>query len=367
MGGEGVKKLMNGQLTVQDALALSDPIFIDLRAPLEYGKGTIPGAVNIPLFDDQEREIIGTTYKRDRHEAHTQGVAFAAPKLPQLFAAIEGHSRKGIPVLFCWRGGQRSKVLHGLLKSLNVDVYRLQGGYKAYRKYILERLESETLQKPVYVLNGLTGVGKTAVLEVLESMGCPVVDLEALAAHRGSLFGHLGINLQRSQKDFDALLLNHLDELKNSSHIIVEGEGKRIGPVYLPDFFFQAMLEGKHILLSAPLHVRVERILETYNPKDEADLREVKQAILSLEKYTGPKNVKLFLQLLDEGQTYELVSLLCSQYYDRLYNDSDPEKKPFLAKVDSSDPHQAASKIRELIETQQCEPVATIMSKIERS
>ena len=341
---------MNGQLTVQEALALDDPIFIDLRAPSEYRKGTIPGAVNIPLFDDREREIIGTLYRQDQQEARSRGVALASPKLPHLYAAIEAHSRAGTPVLFCWRGGQRSKVLYELLKSLHVEAYRLHGGYKAYRRFILDRLDNERLQKPVYVLNGLTGVGKTLILNMLEQMDCPVIDLEGLAGHRGSLFGHLGIAQQCSQKDFDALLLKRLDELEHSPYLAVEGEGKRIGPVTLPNFLFQAMQAGKHILLAAPLYVRVQRILGTYSPRDEADLQAVKHAVLSMEKYTGRKNVELFLQLLEEGSFHELVSLLCSHYYDRLYDDSNPQKRHFLLEVDSTNPQQAAREIRQFIE-----------------
>lgn len=344
---------MNNELTIREALALTNRIFIDLRAPLEYQKGTIPGAVNIPLFDDHEREVIGTLYKENRQEARTRGIAFAAPKLPRLFAAIEEFSHTGTPVLFCWRGGMRSKVLYNLLTALGVKTCRLKNGYKAYRRFILDRLDNETLNKPVYVLNGLTGVGKTAVLEVLGQSGYPVIDLEGLAYHRGSMFGHLGIKEQRSQKDFDALLLKRLDELYDSPYIIVEGEGKRIGPVYLPDFFYQAMLEGEHILLTAPLHIRVQRILETYRPKTGEELKAVREVILSLEKYTGRKNVQAFLQLLKEGNTYELVKQLCIKYYDRLYNDSDPAKKNFISTVDSSNPQEAAAKIADFINMQQ--------------
>ncbi len=352
---------MNGQLTVKEALALNDPVFIDLRAPLEYRKGTIPGAVNIPLFDDREREIIGTLYKQDQQEARSRGVALASPKLPHLYAAIEEHSRFGTPVLFCWRGGQRSKVLYELLKSLHIETYRLHGGYKAYRRFILDRLNTEKLQKPVYVLNGLTGVGKTLILNMLDQMGCPVIDLEGLAGHRGSLFGHLGIMQPCSQKDFDALLLKRLDELERSSCLVVEGEGKRIGPVTMPNFLFQAMQEGKHILLTAPMDVRVQRILETYSPRDEADLQAVKNAVLSLEKYTGRKNVALFLQLLEEGNIHELVSLLCSHYYDRFYDDSNPQKKHFQLAVSSSNPQQAAQKIQQFIEAD-CKVTCTVDS-----
>lgn len=343
------KKRTEGEMNIGEVLALANPVFIDLRSPVEFVKGTIPGAVNLPLFDDEERETIGTVYKHDPEEARKQGVAFVSPKLPKLLSAIEEQGRKGIPVLFCWRGGQRSKVLFNLLRSLGLEAYRLEGGYKAYRRYVLERLERSTVNKPVYVLNGLTGSGKTEVLQLLQQMGCPVIDLEGLAGHRGSLFGHLGIARQRSQKDFDALLLQRLDELEQAPYLLVEGEGKRIGPVYVPDFFFKVMLEGNHILLTAPLEQRVQRILREYTPHSDTDRQQVEQALLALGKYVGAKTVQLYRQLLHAGNYFELVSLLCSKYYDRLYDDSNPRKRSFQLVVDSSDAARAAEEIKEFV------------------
>ncbi len=340
---------MNRELKIKEALKLENPVFIDLRSPLEYSKGTIPGAVNIPLFDDREREIIGTTYKQDPGEARQQGVAFVSPKLPQILSFIEAQGQRGTPVLFCWRGGLRSKVLYHLLSSLGIKACRLEGGYKAFRRHLLERLEHGAIDKPVYVLHGLTGVGKTAVLQLMEEMGCPAIDLEGLAAHRGSLFGHLGIAQKRSQKDFDALLLKRLDDLAQAEYLVLEGEGKRIGPVYLPDFLFQAMLGGRHILLTAPLEVRVQRILEQYTPRTDGDRQQVAEALSALERYLGAQTIRSYQQFLHQGNYYELVWELCANYYDRLYDDANPGKRSFIYTLDSSNPIEAAEKIRQFI------------------
>ena len=350
---EVLGKQMSGEITAKEATRLTNPVFIDLRSPAEYSKGSIPGAVNIPLFDDREREIIGTAYKHDQQQARSRGVAFASSKLPHLCAAIEELGQKGTPVLFCWRGGQRSKVLYELLRSLEIEVFRLEGGYKAYRRFILDLLSGYVLQKPVYLLNGLTGVGKTAVLQLLQEMDCPAINLEGLAMHRGSLFGHLGLATQRAQKDFDALLLKRLSELDDSDYLLLEGEGKRIGPVYLPDFLFKAMQQGKHILLTAPLPVRVKRILDDYTPQNEEEHLEVRKAILGLEKYVGKQAVLLLLQFLDEANYKELVSWLCLNYYDRLYDDANPHKKSFVLTVDSSNLLRAAETIQKYIGAQQ--------------
>ena len=344
---------MSGEITAIEAMRLANPVFIDLRSPSEYSKGSIPGAVNIPLFDDLEREIIGTAYKHDQQKARSRGIAFASLKLPNLCDAIEALAQKGTPVLFCWRGGQRSKVLCEILRSLGMEIFRLEGGYKAYRRLVLDLFSGYKLQKPVYLLNGLTGTGKTAVLKRLQEMDCPAIDLEGLAAHRGSLFGHLGLTMQRSQKDFDALLLKRLSELDCSDYLLLEGEGKRIGPVYLPDFLFKAMQQGRHILLTAPLPVRVKRILDDYTPHNEAERLDVKQAILRLEKYVGRQSVLHLLQLLEEANYEELVSWLCRNYYDCLYADANPHKKSFTLIVDSSNLPQAADTIQKYIGIQQ--------------
>lgn len=340
---------MSGQITIQEALKLREAVFIDLRSPGEYRRGSIPGAVNIPLFDDEEREIIGILYKKDEEQAKVKGLSLATPKLPAIIEKIKTLSLDRTPVIYCWRGGMRSQSIHNVLEALGIPAYRLEGGYKSFRRFILDKLSSYELNKPLFVLNGLTGTGKTEVLNLLMEMGCPCIDLEGLACHRGSLFGHLGFEETRSQKDFDALLLDRLQELKDAEYLIIEGEGKRIGSIYQPDFLFRAIREGKHILLTAPLNIRVERLLKEYTPATDFEREKVKEAILSLKKYVGTKNIKQFLLLLKERNYRELVSRLCRLYYDRLYDDSKPEKTDFIFIVDSSDTTKAALQIKEFV------------------
>jgi len=340
---------LSGQIAVQEALELENAIFIDVRSPGEYRRGSIPGAVNIPLFDDQEREIIGILYKKDIEQARAKGLSLAAPKLPAIIEKIITISRGKTPIIYCWRGGMRSQSIHNVLDVLGIFAYRLEGGYKSFRRYVVDKLSSYRLNKPLFVLNGLTGTGKTEVLSLLEEMGCPCIDLEALACHRGSLFGHLGFTETRSQKDFDALLLNRLQALEDAEYLIIEGEGKRIGPVYQPDFLYRAIQEGGHILLTAPLESRVDRLLREYTPSSEPERQKVKEALLSLKKYLGRENIEQMLALLEEKKYRELVSRLCRQYYDRLYDDSKPGKTDFILIVDSSDIVKAALKIKEFI------------------
>lgn len=345
---------MQREISIQEALELQlqrqGNVLIDLRSPSEYSKGAIPGAVNIPLFDDGEREEIGLTYKDDPGQARKKGLVFASSRLPQIIEQIERLSRGGAPILYCWRGGLRSKSVFEMLKLLQLPAYRLKGGYKAYRRFILEQLGAYRLAQPLFVLNGLTGVGKTRVLQLLARQGCPVLDLEGLAGHRGSLFGHLGLGQQRSQKDFDALLWLKLEELNEAPYLLVEGEGKRIGSVYQPDFLFAAIQEGQHILLTAPLEVRVKRLLEDYTPDSETELQEVAGVLASLERYLGAKTTRRLLSLLEQRQFAELVGQLCTLYYDRLYPESKPAHTRFACTVSGSDLEQAAREIKQFME-----------------
>ncbi len=336
---------MYGEITVQEAIRLPAAVFIDLRSPREYRQGSIPGAINIPLFDDQEREIIGLQYQKDRDHARLTGINLASSKLPAIMEKISALGYNRIPVVYCWRGGLRSKSIYNLLATLGIPAYRLPGGYKAYRRFILDRLRAYELKKPLYVLNGLTGTGKTEVLRLLLARGCPGIDLEALACHRGSFFGHIGFREKRSQKDFDALLWNRLEALQAAPYLFLEGEGKRIGNVYLPAFLFGALQEGRHILLTAPLENRVERLLQEYTPSLPAENEEIEGALQSLQKYLGAKTVAHLLRLLKQARYRELIRLLCVKYYDRLYSESKPEETDFALTVDSSNPAQAAAEI----------------------
>ena len=347
---------MYGDLTVQEAINLPSAVFIDLRSPREHAQGSIPGAVNIPLFSDSERETIGLRYKEDRHAARMTGLSLVTPKLPEIMEKIYRLGSHKIPVLYCWRGGLRSKSINNLLETLGIPAYRLPGGYKAYRRFILDQLAAYELQKPLFVLNGLTGTGKTEILRLLLARGCPGIDLENLACHRGSLFGHLGFQKKRGQKDFDALLWNCLGELQNAPYLLLEGEGKRIGPVYLPAFLFEAMQEGAHILLTAPLAKRVERLLQEYTPSIQDESEQIEGAIQSLKKYLGTKTVAHFLLLLKEKNYAELVSLLCRLYYDRLYSESKPEQTDFVLTVDSSNPEKAANEIQDFVRQELTKP-----------
>ncbi len=338
------------EIEIEEALMRSDLLFIDVRAPREYRESSIPGAVNIPLFENDEYHELGILYREQgEHAARRAALNFVAPRLPALVEQITAASGDKIPLLYCKRGGMRSLSLYQVLSMTGVTVLRLKKGYKAYRRYVSIRLKDYKLRSRLVVLHGLTGVGKTTLLAKLAAMDLAVLDLEGLARHRGSVFGAVGPEYPRSQKDFDALLLQELERLEHAEVIIIEGEGRRIGNVYLPGFLAAAMEKGRQVLLTAPLEIRVERILETYNPEvlTAGGLEELKEALQSLRRRLGNSKVERLLATLEAGDYRTVASVLCSDYYDHYYSDSRPESATFDDYIDASDLDLAAAELKE--------------------
>ena len=336
------------EIEIAEALDRSDLIFIDVRSPEEYRKASIPGSINTPLFDDREHHQLGLIYHHvGEKEARLIALEMVAPKLPMLVNKILETAGPKSPLLYCYRGGMRSLSLYEVLKLTGVNVFRLKKGYKAYRKHINQKLVNYSLNSRLYVLHGLTGVGKTAILKNLEQRGCPVIDLEELAGHRGSVFGTVGDVNERSQKDFDALLLNQLENFKSEKLIFIEGEGRRIGNVYLPVFLGNAMDSGFQILLTASLEKRVERILQAYIPESVPDWLKVQleTAISSLRNRLGGKKTDLLLGMLKKEQYRAVAEMLCTDYYDLFYKDSKLESAQFDAVIDAEDLDRAAAEI----------------------
>ncbi len=344
---------MKKLLQVEDYIENTGNYFIvDVRSPGEFAEMSIPGAVNVPLFTDEERAIVGTTYWREGTDrAKLVGLAFAAQKMAAMVEAIlEGAAGREM-VLYCWRGGLRSSSVAALLEILGYPVYMLVGGYKGFRRQVVRFLKSASIDLPVFVLNGLTGVGKTLIIKELQAMGAPALDLEAMANHRGSVFGSVGLGMTHSQKDFEALLFMALKHYKEASYLIVEGEGRRIGPVIIPDFFSQAMSQGPHLLLETSLDMRVERIMQEYdvNAFDHKDA--LAESVLSLEKRLGREKCIALSSRIASGHFEETVRLLCTDYYDRYYRDSRQKKGDYLDIVDVTDLKEGASKVQAVIDT----------------
>lgn len=318
-----------------------------MRSPKEFADGSIPGAINIPLFSDAERAEIGTIYCHDSPDnAKMRGLSLVAPKLPAMVAKIKRLTESRRPVVvYCWRGGMRSKSITSVLELMDIEAYQLEGGYKAFRHYVLDRLSSFPFKPIVYVLCGSTGVGKTAVLRKLQARGLPVLDLERLANHRGSIFGPIGLGRPQTSKNFDALLLQELERLNQSDYLLVECESKRIGNSYLPDFLLQAIKKGPKILLYTDIETRVGRLLEEYLPASGRDLTPFHEAIAGLQHKLGKKKVAALQRQLAEGQCHDVVKELLTAYYDPLYKYERIDPSAYILMVDATDLNQAVETI----------------------
>lgn len=343
-------------ITVEEALKVNNPVFIDVRSPGEYADGTIPGAINIPIFSDEERAEVGTTYKQiDPEKARELGLELVAPKLPEMVKAVKEAAGDRTPVVFCWRGGSRSESICQILGLMGVKGYRLEGGYKKYRQMILDSFETYDFPPQGIVLHGYTGSGKTEILHRLAELGHPVLDLEGLAGHRGSAFGGIGIAEIRNQKQFDALLYNRLEELKHERFVLMEAESKRIGRVNMPDFLFMKKEKGMPILVNTSLEIRAERIIEEYAREGiTAEFMEKCQGSLcAIEKKLvmriGKEGFTELMDKLTEGDLLHVTRVLLAEYYDPMYQHSQDKYSRFVLEVDADDLEQAVREIDQFL------------------
>lgn len=329
----------------EDIDKLSNYIFIDVRSPDEYKEATIPNSINIPLFNNEERALVGTVYKeKGQVEATQLGVQIVSPKIPGFMENITELSTNKTPIFFCWRGGMRSKTMATLYDLMYPDSsYRLTGGYRAYREFILENINNTQITIPTFVLHGMTGVGKTMILNELEQLGLFVIDLEGLAGHRGSIFGGIG-NVPVNQKAFDSELYEAFKNLNTSNSLIIEAESQRIGKIIVPDNILDAKSKGHHILVFASKETRIKRIIEEYQPVNFKN--EIHDAIKKLERRIPTEHRKDLITAYENNNFEKVVAILLDHYYDPRYQFSTDQyhQGPFF-EVNSDDIHAAAKAI----------------------
>jgi len=288
-----------------------DWVFIDVRSPKEFAEDHIPVAVNIPLFSDDERAIVGTLYKQiGKDVALEKGFAIVEKKLPEMLGRYKLYTEKKICV-YCWRGGMRSGSVVSWLQSLHFNVVQLEKGYKDYRRYVRDRLEKISIPSLI-VLYGLTGSGKTEFLQQLPNS----VDLEGLAQHRGSIFGDVGLQ-PRTQKMFDSLLLQRLLSVQKEKVVFIEGESRKIGNIMIPLPLWGLMHKAIQVRVLSPPEERVERLYKEYCQNVNVPL--LIQKIMYIQKHLGKKKAEELIMMLKEGNVREGIRILLFDYYDKLY------------------------------------------------
>jgi tRNA 2-selenouridine synthase len=297
-------------------------LIIDVRSPGEYLHAHIPSAFSLPLFSDEERAAIGTTYKQKSREAAIKlGLPFFGTKMFAMIETVEEWSReyektekkKPTILVHCWRGGMRSAAVAWLLDLYGFKTEQLTGGYKAYRNWVLAQFEKEYKMK---VLGGYTGSGKTEILLQLQKSKIPVIDLEGLAHHKGSAFGALGQQEQPSQEQFENNLATALFKTASTENYFwIEDESQRIGTNMLPLSFFKNLRNSICYFIDIPFESRLKFIVQGYGKFTVADLI---AATLRIQKRLGGLETKNVVNLLVENNIEAAFDILL-KYYDKVY------------------------------------------------
>lgn len=293
-------------------LSVTLPV-VDVRSPGEYSYGHIPGAVNIPLFDDLQRAEVGTVYKKEGSlKAVIRGIDLAAPEMSaRLKSAIELARDKSI-LTYCWRGGMRSEAMAWLFSMGGLTPLLLEGGYKAYRNHILTDLGRK---RNFIILGGLTGSGKTHILKHMLSMGMQVTDLEGLASHKGSAFGAMGQQPQPSSEHFANLLYSDLSCKNEEDPVWLEDESRNIGNVFMPDNFYAMMQSSPVIALMMSIETRMPRLLREYAsfPPEQTIA-----SVMKISKRLGGDRTREAVEAIRKGDFATAIRITL-EYYDKSY------------------------------------------------
>lgn len=299
---------------VEDFLTAAGAI-VDVRSPAEFARGHLPGAVNLPLFSDAERAAVGTAFRQEgRRRAVQLGLEMVGPRLAEMAGELAGLADAAAELrIHCWRGGLRSSSVAWLAGLQQLRVRLLAGGYKAYRRWVLEQMERPW---PLLLLGGRTGTGKTDLLLALESRGAAVVDLEGLARHRGSSFGGLGLPAQPSTEQFENRLAERLGQLQGRGPIWVEAESAQVGRCRIPAAFWHRMREAAVVEIDRPMAVRVAQLVAVYGHQGKENLR---QATERIARRLGPQRTRAALAAIDAGDWAGACREMLD-YYDRCYD-----------------------------------------------
>jgi tRNA 2-selenouridine synthase len=296
---------------------------IDTRSPSEYAEDHVPGAVSAPVLDDAERALVGTLHKQaSPFEAKKAGAALVARNIAlHIERLFRAQPKAWKPLVYCWRGGKRSAAMAHVLREIGWQAETLQGGYRAYRRWVVEELKEKPGNLQFFVIHGPTGSGKSRKLAALREAGQQVLDLEALAAHRGSVLGNLPGQPQPSQKWFESQLLFALRALDPARPVYVEGESRKIGQVQIPEALIERMRASPCLVLETDLETRITFLLEEYRHflADRGALDAQLDCLVALH---GRQRIEEWKMLAARGEWRELVRRLLVEHYDPAYRRS---------------------------------------------
>ena len=303
--------------------ALSDLPFdevIDVRSPAEYAEDHIPGAINLPVLDNEERARVGTMYTQvSPFEARKLGAALVARNAARhIEESLMDRPRNYRPLVYCWRGGQRSGSFTTILRQIGWQAETVEGGYRSFRRLVQEALYKAPWPCPLVVLEGNTGTAKTDLLPLLSEQGLQVMDLEGLANHRGSLFGAMAGG-QPAQKMFETRLAMAREALRPGEVMVVEGESSKIGEVNLPPKLWEAMKAAPRVVVEAPLQARADYLARRYTDLT-ADAARLEATLRALSPLHPAERIEHWLALAAAGEFAELAAGLMQHHYDPRYS-----------------------------------------------
>ncbi len=296
---------------------------IDVRSPAEFADDHLPGAINLPVLDNDERARVGTIYTQDSpFAARKIGAALVARNIARhLDGTLSGHDKRWRPLVYCWRGGQRSGAMVTILRAIGWNAAQMEGGYKRYRRHVLDQLDALPGRFAFRVICGPTGSAKTRLLQRLAERGEQVLDLETWASHKGSVLGALPDTPQPSQKAFESTLVEHLARLDPDRPVYVEAESRKIGQLRLPDALLIRMRGSRCYQIEAPVAARVDFLLADYSYMlTRPDW--LKSRLLGLADLHSRETLARWLELIDQACWPELVGELLEQHYDPHYRRS---------------------------------------------
>ncbi len=315
------------KIPADDALASLDSFdtIVDARSESEYGEDRLPGAVNWPSLSDLERAQVGTEYKHlSPFAARKRGAALVARNVAtHIEHEVLERPKDWKPLIYCWRGGQRSGALALVLEQIGFRVTLLDGGYRAYRRAVLAALETLPAQYAFRVICGTTGSGKSRLLQRLQASGEQVLDLEALANHRGSVLGLMPGSRQPSQKQFDSLVWDALRRLDLARPVFIESESKKVGDLRVPEALIQRMRAAPCLRLELPLDARVALLLDEYD-HFARDVDAFCRRLDALRSPCGNATVDAWQEAARAGRLPEVVRELLLKHYDPIYGRSTP-------------------------------------------
>jgi len=343
------EKPTNSVYPVTDFRNLSSPI-IDVRSPTEYSLGHWPGAINIPLFSDSERQLIGKSYKKEsRLRAIFNGLKVTIPRTTKFLEIIlqttsKTKNKKKSLRIYCWRGGMRSSAFAWLARTIGIKTYLLKGGYKNYRKWVLNQFEADL---PIRLVGGKTGTRKTDLLNNINNKNIYVIDLEGIANHRGSSFGSLGMGRQPSTQQFENTLAELLNEFQESNAIEIwlEAESSNLGKCRIPNSLYTKMKKAPILEIIKTKNERVDNLVTVYSQNSQ---NELKEAVNRISKRLGPQRTKEALDAIEKKEWSRACKAML-EYYDRCY-EYELEKTKNINSIDLSGLNLKSSLIKILNE-----------------